>query len=59
VVSCGEENLLCYPGDPYHKENILKHLKGYKPKNAPTFAWPKELVEWYKNYEAEKRAQKR
>ena len=25
VVSCGEENLLCYPGDPYHKENILIH----------------------------------
>ena len=169
VVSCGEENLLCYPGDPYHKENLLihefahaihhmglnsidedfdrqlkeaydaamekglwkdkyaannraeyfaegvqsffndnrendhdhnhvntrkelreydpalakiledvfgdkqweyrkpfdrkpknrKHLKGYNPKNAPTFAWPKELVEWYKNYEAEKRAKKR
>ena len=169
VVSCGEENLLCYPGDPYHKENLLihefahaihhmglnsidenfdkqlkeaydsamekglwkgkyaannraeyfaegvqsffndnrendhdhnhvntrtelgeydpalakivedvfgdkeweykkpfdrkpqnrKHLKSYNPKNAPTFAWPKELIEWYKNYEAEKRAQKR
>ncbi|NQT40617.1 MAG: amidohydrolase family protein, partial [Planctomycetes bacterium] len=24
-VSCGEENLLRYPGDPYHKENILIH----------------------------------
>lgn len=169
VVSCGEENLLCYPGDPYHKENILihefahamhhmglnsidehfdrrlkeaydaamekglwkdkyaasnraeyfaegvqsffndnrendhdhnhvntrkelteydpalakivqdvfgdkqwqykkpfdrkpqnrKHLKGYNPKNAPTFAWPKELIEWYKNYEAERRTQKK
>lgn len=165
AVSCGEENLLCYPGDPYHKENILihefahaihhmglnsidetfdkrlkeaydaamekglwknkyagsnraeywaeavqsffddnrendhdhnhvntrkelreydpalakivedvfgdkqwqykkpfdrkpknrKHLKGYNPKTAPTFAWSKELLEWYKNYEAEKR----
>jgi hypothetical protein len=25
VVSCGEENLLCYPGDPYVQENILIH----------------------------------
>jgi hypothetical protein len=25
VVSCGEENLLCLPGDPYRKENILVH----------------------------------
>lgn len=25
VVSCGEENLLCYPGDPYEGENILIH----------------------------------
>jgi len=24
-VSCGEENLLGYPGDPYHEENILVH----------------------------------
>ncbi|REJ71836.1 MAG: hypothetical protein DWQ34_18645 [Planctomycetota bacterium] len=24
-VSCGEENLLCYPGDPYAAENILVH----------------------------------
>ncbi|HIG30232.1 MAG TPA: S9 family peptidase, partial [Verrucomicrobiales bacterium] len=24
-VSCGEENLLKYPGDPYHAENILVH----------------------------------
>ena len=23
--SCGEENLLCYPGDPYPTENILIH----------------------------------
>ncbi len=23
--SCGEENLLCYPGDPYAAENILIH----------------------------------
>ena len=23
--SCGEENLLCYPGDPYSAENILIH----------------------------------
>jgi putative membrane-bound dehydrogenase-like protein len=25
AVSCGEENLLCYPGDPYAGENILVH----------------------------------
>lgn len=25
VCSCGEENLLCYPGDPYATENILIH----------------------------------
>lgn len=25
VCSCGEENLLCYDGDPYHTENILIH----------------------------------
>ena len=24
-VSCGEENLLCYPDDPYAKENLLIH----------------------------------
>lgn len=25
VCSCGEENLLCFPGDPYAAENILIH----------------------------------
>lgn len=25
VCSCGEENLLAFPGDPYHAENILIH----------------------------------
>jgi len=25
TVSCGEENLLCLRGDPYHAENILVH----------------------------------
>ncbi|MEO8497553.1 MAG: hypothetical protein ABI614_20995 [Planctomycetota bacterium] len=25
AVSCGEENLLCLRGDPYHAENILVH----------------------------------
>jgi hypothetical protein len=25
VTSCGEENLLCFPGDPYAAENILIH----------------------------------
>ena len=32
-----------------------KHLKDYDFKDAPRFAWPKELLEWYKNYEAERR----
>ena len=25
LVSCGEENLLCFPGDPYAAENLLVH----------------------------------
>lgn len=25
IASCAEENLLCYPGDPYSAENILVH----------------------------------
>ncbi|HMF17773.1 MAG TPA: PVC-type heme-binding CxxCH protein, partial [Gemmataceae bacterium] len=25
AISCAEENLLCYPGDPYVNENILVH----------------------------------
>lgn len=25
AVSCGEENLLCFSGDPYHQENLLIH----------------------------------
>lgn len=29
AVSCGEENLLCYPGDPYVSENILVHEFGH------------------------------
>ena len=29
AVSCGEENLLCMPGDPYHQENILIHEFGH------------------------------
>ena len=29
VVSCGEENLLCYPGDPYSTENLLIHEFGH------------------------------
>ncbi|MBC22974.1 MAG: hypothetical protein CMJ32_03540 [Phycisphaerae bacterium] len=28
-VSCGEENLLCLPGDPYSTENILIHEFGH------------------------------
>ncbi len=29
AVSTGEENLLCYPGDPYFRENILVHEFGH------------------------------
>jgi peptidoglycan/xylan/chitin deacetylase (PgdA/CDA1 family) len=29
AVSCGVENLLRYPGDPYHTENILIHEFGH------------------------------
>lgn len=29
AVSCGAENLLCYPGDPYGRENILVHEFGH------------------------------
>ena len=29
AVSCGEENLLCLPGDPYSTENILIHEFGH------------------------------
>jgi hypothetical protein len=29
AVSCGEENLLCYRGDPYSTENILVHEFGH------------------------------
>ena len=43
VASCAEENLLCFPGDPYHDENILIHefahlihLRGVKVVD-PTF----------------------
>ncbi|HEX8914823.1 MAG TPA: hypothetical protein VF796_20895, partial [Humisphaera sp.] len=29
AVSCAEENLLCFPGDPYAAENILVHEFGH------------------------------
>jgi hypothetical protein len=29
AVSCAEENLLCYPGDPYSTENIMIHEFGH------------------------------
>ena len=34
------------------------HLSGYDPAKAPTFAWPAELVEWYREYEAEQKAKR-
>jgi cyclophilin family peptidyl-prolyl cis-trans isomerase len=43
VLSCGEENLLCFPGDPYSTENLLIHetahtLHNFALKQAdPTF----------------------
>lgn len=29
VISCGEENLLCFKGDPYSRENIMIHEFGH------------------------------
>lgn len=43
LTSCGEENLLCFPGDPYSTENILIHEFGHAiaqigmPAVDPTF----------------------
>ena len=44
-----------YKKPAQRKPSERKHLNGYNANNAPTFAWPKELLQWYKNYEAEKR----
>ena len=67
ICSCGEENLLCYKGDPYHAENILIHelahnihLRGVVNVD-PTFdqrleeAWEAALAEglWESKYAAE------
>jgi|GEM_PF-454647 len=32
------------------------HLTGFDPAAAPRFVWPPELVEWYRQYEAEQKA---
>jgi len=43
AVSCGQENLLCFPGDPYPTENILIHEFAHTihemglPRVDPTF----------------------
>ena len=47
-----------YKKPALRKKAQTKHLAGYEDKNAPQFKWPPELVEWYKNYEAEKRKQR-
>ena len=53
AVSCGEENLLSYPGDPYAAENILIHEFGHViheiglRKVDPTFE--KRLTEAYRS----------
>lgn len=31
-----------------------RHLAGYDPESAPTFAWPADLEEWYRDYQARK-----
>lgn len=52
-VSCGEENLLRYQGDPYHAESILIHefahafhLQGL---NVATPEWEAKLIKCYNN----------
>jgi hypothetical protein len=66
AVSCGEENLLCLPGDPYGKENILIHEfahaiegmglaplgKGFSKKLADTYAAAMKEGLWKGKYAA-------
>ncbi len=40
IVSCGEENLLSFPGDPYASENILIHEFAHTIHAAMKFADP-------------------
>ncbi|WP_372808428.1 hypothetical protein [Pontiella sp.] len=37
----------------------IVHLAGYDFSSQPTFAWPKELLEWYANYEKEQAQKKK
>lgn len=32
-----------------------RHLAGFDPESAPTFAWPADLEEWYRAYQARQR----
>lgn len=64
AVSCGEENLLGYPGDPYRGENILVHEfshaiheialkdvdKTFDPRLADAFAEAKRQGLWKDTY---------
>lgn len=45
-----------YTRPPDRKE--AAHLEGYDPKDAPTFAWSKELLEWYDRYQKEQKERK-
>jgi hypothetical protein len=41
--------------DQRHGEG-RRHLAGYDPDSAPTFAWPAGLEEWYREYQAGRQA---
>ena len=45
-----------YKKPALRKPTEVKHLNGYDVKNAPKFEWPKELVEWYENYQEQKKS---
>lgn len=53
----------CFPGNdwlyvPVQQRFTQPHLKGYDPARAPTFKWPKHVIEGARRVEAEKRARK-
>ncbi len=37
------------------ERKVQAHLKGYDPGKAPTFAWPPELLEWYRKYQEQQK----
>ncbi len=67
LASCAEENLLCYPGDPYSTENILIHefahtildcgladlAPGFEKRLQQAYGKAMEAGLWKKTYAAE------